>query len=241
MNLIKRISILAVAAVIILSLPQLAAAEEHRDTITLSGTAQTDVEPDMATLNINLEGTAETAAAAREITAEKLQELKNVLLGETITSDNVSTTSYNLEPVYEIVDHKRKLTGYTASSTIEIKITDLQRLGAVIDKCVNKSGGTVDSVQFGLQDPGLIERKLLGTATENAAEKARIIANAGGRNLGALVDASVDGDVGAARVMNAKNMSMATADVAELKMSATELMPGTINISVTVNTVFSLA
>ena len=57
------------------------AAEQPQECISLSGTAEAEVAPDMATLYINLETKAPTAVEARDGVAAKLHDIQNVLLG----------------------------------------------------------------------------------------------------------------------------------------------------------------
>lgn len=215
-----------------------AAAAEQQDCITLSGTAEAEVVPDMATLYINLETKAPTAVEARDGVAAKLHDIQNVLLGESILPEDARSTNYNLSPVFVMNGNKRKQDGYRVSSTMKIKVNDLDRLGAVIDKCIAKGASSVDRVEFGLKNRGLAERNLLAEATENAREKAAIIASAGGRSLGYLIRASVDSNVGRAVFNRSFAMkAMASVDNAALE---TQLEPGTISLHVSVETVFSL-
>lgn|GEM_PF-56889 len=214
------------------------AAEQPQECISLSGTAEAEVAPDMATLYINLETKAPTAVEARDGVAAKLHDIQNVLLGESILPEDAKSTNYNLSPVFVMNGNKRKQDGFRASSTMRIKVQDLDRLGAVIDKCITKGATSVDRVEFGLKDRGLAERNLLAEATENARQKAAIIANAGGRNLGPLIRASVNSNVGRA-VLNRPMMMKAMA-VADNAAFETALEPGTISLNVSVETVFAL-
>ena len=226
MKLLKSL-VLMLVLVLAAGLTTAATAAEQQDCITLSGTAEAEVAPDMATLYINLETKAPTAVEARDGVAAKLHDIQNVLLGESILPEDAKSTNYNLSPVFVMNGNKRKQDGFRASSTMRIKVQDLDRLGAVIDKCIAKGATSVDRVEFGLKDRGLAERNLLAEATENARQKAAIIANAGGRNLGPLIRASVNSNVGRA-VLNRPMMMKAMA-VADNAAFETELEPGTIS------------
>jgi uncharacterized protein YggE len=238
MHLPKKIFLALCLGVLCLVVPGLAAAEE-RDSITVTGAAVTEVEPDMAYVYLDLMKEAPTAEEAREGVATKLQSLKTVLLGSAVTSENAKSTGYNLEPVYTYNDGKRKQNGFRASTTMKVKVVDLEKLGGLLDNSVNKAGASVSRVEFGLNNKNIVEQRLLTEAVTNARSKAELVATAGGRSLGVMIQANISSSGGENHVVMNSPMLMAKMDRAE-GATPTELNPGTITVRSSVNLVFAL-
>lgn len=212
---------------------------EEMNVVTVTGSAVTEVAPNMAWLYADVEQVSPTAAEAREGVAAKLQNLKTVLLGQAIAQENVKTTGYNLTPIYSYNGSKRKQNGFRAVSSLKIKIENLDKLTAVLDKSVTKAGATISRVEFGLSDRNLWEQRLLQEAVTNARNKADLVATAGGRTLGVMVRANIQSSGGESRlVMNQPMLARQMNDSGAA--TGTELSPGTITVKTSVYLAFSL-
>lgn len=210
----------------------------ERDSISVNGHARAEVSPDMATLYGNLEKRAAAAEAAREELAKEMASFKHVLLGQMISGQDVQTVRYSLQPEYSYEKNKRRLTGYVARADYKVKIKNLEKLGAVIDKSI-ACRFTVNRVEFGLNNRSLFENSLLEEAVANARSKAAVVARAGGRTLGRLIHASF-GTVGdATRTVN-RNMMAKAASMDAGEATPTELDPGVITVDANVNLEFAL-
>ena len=210
-----------------------------KDTISVTGTAVTDANPDMAYVHMHLDAKGETAAEVRQALADKLDTLKKVLLGQMIGSADVKTSGYNFGPRYVYEKNRQVAKGFQSSIEIVAKVRNLDKLSDVVDKSINRTGVSVNSVEFGLQDRNIDEQSLLDDAVANGRAKAAVVANAGGRTLGTLQSADINNAGGEARVM------MPQANLAMMKsaadtMTPTEFSPGTITVRTTISMVFAL-
>ena len=211
----------------------------ERDSISVNGNASAEVAPDMATLYGNLEKRAAVAETARENLAKDMAAFKHVLLGQAIPGEDIQTVRYSLQPEFSYEKNKRRLTGYVARADYKVKIKNLEKLSAVIDKSVG-CNVTVDRVEFGLNNRSLFENRLLEEAVANARSKAAVVARAGGRSLGHLIHASFSTTGNATRAVN-RNMVMAKAASMDMAESApTELDQGVITVNANVDLEFAL-
>lgn len=219
--------------------PKTASADEmDRNTIAVTGTAVMEAEPDMATVRFELVKSADTAESARNSLAVELNSLKKVFSGQLIDPKDIKTSGYRINPIYAFIKGKQVQKGFNAEVTSVVKVKDLNKLSAVIDRSIKNTSAEINGVDFSLQKRELIERKLLGEAVTNAQEKATIVAHAGGRMLGNLIHADISSSGGETVVPMARNMMMAKMDTAEAE--PTNLSPGTITVRTTVRTVFAL-
>lgn len=211
----------------------------ERDSISVNGHASAEVAADMATLYGNLEKRAAVAETARENLAKDMATFKHMLLGQAIPGEDVKTVRYSLQPEFSYEKNKRRLTGYVARADYKVKIKNLEKLSAVIDKSVG-CNVTVDRVEFGLNNRSLFENRLLEEAVANARSKAAVVARAGGRSLGHLIHASFSTIGNATRAVN-RNMVMAKAASMDMAESIpTELDPGVITVDANVDLEFAL-
>ena len=211
----------------------------ERDSVSVNGHASAEVAPDMAILFGNLEKRAAVAESARENLAKEMAAFKHVLLGQMIAGQDIQTVRYTLQPEYSYEKNKRSLTGYVARADYKVKIKNLEKLGAVIDKSIGCSF-TVDRVEFGLNNRSLFENSLLEEAVANARSKAAVVARAGGRTLGNLIHASFNTVSNMSRSVNRNMMTAKAASLDAAESTPTELDPGIMTVDVNVNLEFAL-
>ena len=230
----KKFGALFAAAVLAFSLHATPAwADQPLDTIQITGTASRTVDPDMATVNFAFE---KQGATLEEVRAS--QKFIHTMLAQGVARDDIATISYNVAPRYEYQKNgTQKLAGYQVYGAWEVKEKNLDQLGTLIDKGL-ESANRLNGVRFGLQNEDLIKRQLLGEAVENAKYTAQAVANAGGRGLGVLRQASVPSSsvVAAQPVLLARMNKMAAEDEA----TPTQLAPKALTVSVRVDTLFAL-
>ncbi|MEE3380965.1 MAG: SIMPL domain-containing protein [Succiniclasticum sp.] len=215
-------------------------AAEQRDSISVTGRAEEEVAPDMATLYGTLEQKAPTAAEAREGLAKKIQALVREMHLQMIPNEDVQTIRYSLEPqyIYERNSNRQKADGYLASTEYKIKVKNLDKLSAVLDKSIG-AGMNVDRVEFGLNNRALYENKLLDEAVSNARARASVVARAGGRTLGTLMNATMDTTAVPVRMERSMLMAAKVQNDAAAE-TPTQLNAGVMTVSARVSLVFAL-
>lgn len=235
----KNLKVLAAAALIAGSVftvqgEALAAAP---NSIEVRGIATREVAPDMANITLGITVKADTAEEARAQAAEITKNAKRALLGLAISQSDIKTSSYNLYPNYEYVNNKNRQKGYSLSTTMQVKVDDLNKLGDVIDKTVKEGITEVNQINFGLKNESSIQRQLLAAAVDNARAKAEIVASAGGRSIGEMLSADIS-DYSGETVMQ-RNVSYAKGALAS-DGAPTQLSEGTLKITGSVNVAFKL-
>lgn len=214
-----------------------AQAQPVRDTISVTGSASSENEPDMATVSLSMTERGKTAAEARRALASRIDKFNAFTASLRISNRDVKTTGYELEPNFEIVRDKRVQKGYAAAASYSVTMRKLTDLGALIDGSADRCGASVSGVSFGLQDREKIERGLLAAAVEDAKARASVVAKSGGRTLGMLVSANI-GSAGAVPAPRAF-MKMA-ANFEDSAAPETQLSAGVIKVSVSMSLIFEL-
>lgn len=214
-----------------------ALAAEDGDRITVSANASMEVAPDTAYLYFTVEGRGNKAADAVSEAANKMEAVRRSLLGLNIVGQDVSTTNYSMARSY---DSKGRPDGYTAYNSVRVKVTDVSKVGGVIDKISGAGVDNISNVSFTVSNKDTYRNQLLAQAVENGRQQAAVVANAGGRTLGNLLAASIYNVSGFERnIANVGNMMLkASADMAAGE--ATRIETQNIKLTASVQTIFSL-
>ena len=125
------------------------AAQPDTPSISVSANASIEVAPDTAVISFDVNGKGRTAAEATSASAAKMDSVKRNLLGCNILGNDITTTSYTLYPDTDI---KGKITGYTASNSVRIKLKDISKLGPVIDKISAAGVDTINNISFSVSN-----------------------------------------------------------------------------------------
>lgn len=171
-------------------------APSGRHLVGASGQATVSVKPDQAKLDVGVVTQAATAqdAAAQNATqvAAVLAQLRNVLG----SGADIKTIGYSLNATYRYPQGAPPvLTGYAASNTVEVTMTDLSLIGRTIDAASQAGANSVQGLQFSVQDEEPLREQALGLATKQAKAHAQAIASGIGASLGAVVLAQEGGGV----------------------------------------------
>jgi uncharacterized protein len=106
----------------------------------------------------------------------------------------VKTSGYSLQPqrVYKEAQPPT-ITGYEARNSVTVTLSDLKKVGAVIDAAGQAGANDINGILFTLkQDRPALDRAL-SEATKEAVSKAQLIAQALGGRLSRIVEVQEDG------------------------------------------------
>lgn len=225
--------ILTAALLIGGTLSSASAAEEPH--INVSASAVMELAPDTATINFEITGKGGSADQAVSDAAGKMTSVKRALLGLNILGDEITTASYHLAPVF---DAKGRVCSYAAHNSVRIKLNDLKKLGAVIDKISAAGVEEITNISFDVSNKSSYRNTLLAQAVANAKEQAAAVATAGGRTLGKLLSANINNYNGYGRTYSNVMLMAKSADVEA--SPATTIEAEDITIRASVDTVFSM-
>jgi uncharacterized protein YggE len=88
----------------------------------------------------------------------------------------------------------QEITGYTATTALELRLEDLKALGGVIDKALEAGANDISSIRYDVKDRRAARDRAITTAFETARRDAEVLAQASGSSLGRLIELSVGGD-----------------------------------------------
>ena len=172
-----------------------AALADATGTLTVTGTATVTAAPDQAILSLGVTTTAETAAGAMAANSDAVSAVIARLIAAKVAERDMQTTGLSLNPnwVMTASGSAQEIQGYIASTTLTVRIADLETAGSVLDAAISDGANTLNGLTFGLADPHPAEDAARKAAVADAVARAQILAAAAGETLGPIVSITEGG------------------------------------------------
>lgn len=207
------------------------AAENHA--ITVNGLGELMVTPDVAYITMGIVTKADSANDAQTKNAQSFANLEKVLY-ETYKLDKkeVKTSGFQVQPIYSYADKEPKITGYTATQTIQVTYRDMDKIGALLDAASGAGVNQINGVQFDTEKRQDYEIQAIDKAMSNAESKAKAIAKDAGKELKGVINVTQAGNTSVpVRIDNLGSFALKQAEVSN---ATTSISPGELKITTTV-------
>jgi uncharacterized protein YggE len=173
-----------------------AAAEQPAPRITVVGEGEMAASPDMAILSLSVLREADTARAALDQDNKAMADVIDAMKKAGIAERDLQTSGLSIDPRYSTVkpdgkpQEEPKIIGYRALNSLTVRVRDLGKLGAIIDKSVSlgvNQGGDITFTNDDMSKPMEEARK---RAMLDAIARARTLTEAAGVKTGKILDIS---------------------------------------------------
>ena len=155
---------------------------EH--TVTVSGSGDVSIAPDVADLSLGVTVQKPTAAAAQASAATSMTAVIAAIKKNGVDDKDIVTTNVSLSPVYDYtINSNPRLVGYQFSNTVKVTIRKLASIAAVVDDSVTGGATTVYGINFRVGDPKAAEAKARQLAMADARAKADALATSAGTSV----------------------------------------------------------
>lgn len=178
--------VLLVAAALALCLAAGCSSSEKREPrlIKVSANGEAKAAPDIAVVHWYITATRPKPSEARD-KADQLASALTAALGKAgVAGKDIATTQYS---IITLRDYERKgapITGYQAKYRMEAIVRDLDKLTATLQAAEQAGVGTIEDVEFKLEDSEKAEQEAILKAAEAANRKADALARQAGVSLG---------------------------------------------------------
>ena len=151
--------------------------------------------PDIVTISLGVTKSSSTVSDAQNQTNKAINSVLENLKNLGISEKDLKTTNYSVNPNYNF-EGIQKISGYTVTQNIELKIKDINNTNKAIDAITANGGNLIGQVQFGFDDKtkAKLEDKARKEAVKNAKEKAQSLANSAGIRLGKIINVTESQD-----------------------------------------------
>lgn len=161
--------------------------EKPEHTLSVNGTGNVSVKPDVADITVGVTVQRDTAGDAAADAANVMDAVITAIKGLGIAEQDIQTTTLNLSPVYDYERTPYRLVAYTASNLVTITVRDLTQVGPVIDAATAAGATDVNGISFRLEDQTAAETEAREMAVEAARAKADTIAAAAGTEITGII------------------------------------------------------
>ncbi|MGZ6260153.1 MAG: SIMPL domain-containing protein [Candidatus Limnocylindrales bacterium] len=162
-----------------------AAATDEPHGITVHGTGRVTLKPDLATLSLGVTAQASSAATAQSNASKAMNSIVAAVKKLGVADADMVTQAVSLNPTYDYsAGSSPRLTGYTATQTLSVKVRDLAKIGELIDASVAAGANQVGGVSFTVDDPAAATEQARKAAVEDAKKRAQTLAQSAGVALG---------------------------------------------------------
>jgi uncharacterized protein YggE len=177
--------------------------------VTVTGRGRASAPYDVATLRLAATARAANPSDATARASYALQAMREAVVRGGASEQTLQTTGVSLNPVH---DPWPTVTGYEASLSLAVRLTDLEHVGSVLVAAVQAGGdgARVEGIAFSHDDAAALERAAREAAYADARAKAEQYAGLAGQALGEVrhvVEAEMGGGPAPRRMM-----AMAAAD-----------------------------
>lgn len=237
-----RIGLLSFVLVIFVSVVSKAAEDRHL--ISVNGIAETMVDPNLLTLQIDSWAKGSTAKVAQEGQAIQYKKILNVIEKFKIKKEDFKTENFSVNPeyVYDTKSRRNKITSYITSHQISIVFKKIEEVGALVDGLVASgkndasSGVSIQNLIWDTDKRNVYETATIQSAVSSARARAEELAQAAGVKIKA-VHRIIHNNYTPERTFS---MAMKSREAMEDAAPQTVLSPGKIKIRVEVQMEFEI-
>ena len=198
-DVMKRVFILVLmvcfclAANSVFALPPVAS---DRNLILTEGSAEVMGQNDSATIFIAVVTEGRKLEQVSSENANKTKAVVTTLKGLNIKHLKLETSNYRVIPQRDYKARPPKIKGYEVNNAIVVTLEGLEpeslskHVSRIVGKALESGSNTIQRIQFYLKDKSTLEKKALKLATQEAIERAKILAEAAGVKLKGIVSLS---------------------------------------------------
>jgi hypothetical protein len=145
--------------------------------VVVTGESSVQAQPDTALLTLAVVTQNASASEAQAENASKSEAVVRAVRAAAGAGAEVGTSGYSLQPQYAYKEGvPPSVTGYVARNAVAVTVSELNRVGAVIDAASRAGANNVDGLSFTLRDDARARERALSGATRGALSKARAVA-----------------------------------------------------------------
>jgi hypothetical protein len=210
----------------------------EKNTLEVSGRGEIKIKPDTAYLRLSVETTAKKASDAVKENAEKMKTVIDKLKSQIGKGDKISTTGYQLYPLYDYNDKTKKteLTGYRATNEVVVETKNLNDLGKLIDSATQVGANRIENLSFSSDKKEEYRKQALAKAVQDAKATAEIVAGASGVKIVRILKISPSYDIPVPVYRDFGAQKLAAIEQA----APTPIEPGELTVTATVNVVYEI-
>ena len=234
----KSLIIFTVMALALLMSACAPAATQNVRTLSVSGSGDALLAPDIAYIYVGVHTENPTAAEAVDENTSQTEKLIQAIRDFGIDAKDIRTTNFSIYPMDRFDPSTGLPSGekvYAVDNTVYVTVRDLTKLGDLLDTAVQAGANNINSVQFDVAEKDEALKQARADAVKDAEAQAQSLAQAAGLSLGEIQSISFF-DAQPYPLFDGKGGGgMVAAEAA-----AVPIQPGQLTFTVSVNVTYAL-
>jgi len=214
--------------------------QASKNTISVDGSGTVKILPDEVIVDVSVVTEKPTTEEAVNENTSIFNQVQRSIDKINAANLKIETTNFNLSPLYDysVQNKPPKIYAYQVTSTIEVKTTDLGKMGEIIANAIESGATNISSIGFDLTDSSKQKaiNDALTAATNDASAKAKTIATSMGLTIDRVYTVNESGTSLPQQPIRA-DMKAATEGTSG-NVSAPEILPQEIEVSASVSVVY---
>lgn len=163
--------------------------------LVTAGQGEAKVAPDRASILVNVQTRAATAAAAASENARRTRAVLDALSKLELPREQLGTEGYSVYPEmrYDANGANPRVTSYVVTNSVRAETKRVEQAGAIIDASLGAGANMVNGLSFYASNIDEPRRVAIASAVASARADADAMARAAGGSLGALLELSTQG------------------------------------------------
>jgi hypothetical protein len=161
-------------------------------TITVNGSAEMQVKPDHATVNIGVVTSDKITVKALQANNAEMQSVVAAIKALGIPDDAMQTSEFSINAMHplmkeEYVEDESITLGYQVTNKVTVSVTDLNKVADIIDAAVKAGANSSNSVTFDVKNRAAYDDQELAAAVRNARHNAEVMASGEHASVGKMI------------------------------------------------------
>ena len=152
-------------------------------TLTVTATGETQVSATIAVVTLGVTVRDQDVSLAQQTVNTRIASIREALIAFGLQEDCINTNYINIYAIYDYENDQEQIRAYSAVSSLSIKVTDIDKVGGVIDTAFAAGANTLEGISFSAGDTGEAQAESLRKAVESAKMKAEVLATASGLTI----------------------------------------------------------
>lgn len=222
-----------------------AASGYSTNSIVVNSSEKVTVIPDIAEVVYSVRTEDKNAAACQQKNTEAVSQVIELLKSLNIAEASIQTSDYYMNPVYNYSGNTARITGYEATTTLTVSDLAIDGLDEILSQSISSGINTIQSITYQASKYDESYQAALTAAVETAYQKAKVLAEAAGCNVGTVINIQETSGYSEARysdlaLTNKYRSTAGKEAVYDLAEDSGMIMPGEIQVEASITAEYRL-
>lgn len=236
--MLNTLGVLFIIFLALITIQQLHHLNGSPQTMSVSATGKATMVPDLAIVTIGVISQGANPIDVKNTNNLKINQMLNFIKQQGVEAKDIQTSNFSASPRYNYANGQNNMVGYEANQTVTIKIRNIDKstaqLEKVVDGAVMSGANQIQGITFSFVDDDQLSQIARKQAIEKAKQKAKEIAKDAGLRLGRIVNVITSENNGYAPRPLMANAAAARAG------TTPDIEPGSQEVTETVTVVFEV-